>query len=102
MFASSAARAGCTPDLSAALSNPPATELSSRDSDPAGHSQPGWHAPVACTQRLLLCPPPPLDCPSSTHPGCTRPCRQRQPAAPSHEHCGAPRVCNAECRPRAA
>lgn len=28
--------------------------------------------------------------------------RQRQPAAPSHEHCGAPRVCNAEPRQRAA
>lgn len=28
--------------------------------------------------------------------------RQRQPAAPSHEHCGAPGVCNAEPRQRAA
>lgn len=46
--------------------------------------------------------PRPGRSPSSTHPGCTRPYRQRQSAAPSHEHCGAPRVCNAERRPRAA
>lgn len=46
--------------------------------------------------------PPPDRPPPPTHPGCTRPCRQRQPAAPSHEHCGAPLVCNAERRPRAA
>lgn len=45
---------------------------------------------------------PPLPGCHPTHPGCTRPCRQRQPAAPSHEHCGAPRVCNAERRLRAA
>lgn len=50
---------------------------------------------------FVLLPPPGPSLPS-THPGCKRPCRQRQSAAPSHEHCGAPRVCNAERRPRAA
>lgn len=38
---------------------------------------------------FVLLPPPGPSLPS-THPGCKRPCRQRQSAAPSHEHCGAP------------
>lgn len=55
----SVARAERTPDPPAALSIPPATELSGRDSDPAGQSRPGWLRLVACTQSLLLCSPAP-------------------------------------------
>lgn len=55
----SVARAERTPDPPAALSIPPATELSGRDSYPAGQSRPGWLRLVACTQSLLLCSPAP-------------------------------------------
>lgn len=62
-------------------------------------------ARVVCPGRPHPEPPfvsPPIPGCPPTHPGCSCPCRQRQPAAPSHEHCGAPRVCNAERRLRAA
>lgn len=105
------ARGALPPDLPAALSSLPTAELSGRDSRPAGQSQPGWHAPSPAPGASFCVPttpsperPPPLKhTPPHTHPGCTRPCCQRQPVAPSQEHCGGdPRVCTAERRLRAA
>lgn len=76
--------------------NAVATTLAPQDSAGPGDT-PRSPAPRASFCIFPLSPrlPP-------THPGCSCPCRQRQPAAPSHEHCGAPRVCNAERRLRAA
>lgn len=103
MFASlRSACGGHTPDLPAALSNPPATELSSRDSDPTGQSRPGWQA--RSPQPAPSCVPPP---PPTVLLPLTR--AARVPAArgsplPHPTNTAAPLACamRSERRPRAA